>query len=546
MQSFLFYSFISIISVPLALSKQLTWENFLVFVSIGVTITTIIGIFCYLVSRLTNSYQKTLNVKQQQIFTLTLIAVVGVLRGYLLYFSTNLGGFNQPTSLLARLISSTATTVFWLTLFSIIVEDTKVFRNRYKNLVRSSILRLAQVNSSHESSQLSSRIHGEISEIEALLSKTFDEATQSAMNHKTMVLAAEQVRRTVEENIRPLSHRLWLRSASSLPSIRIFGAITAGLKNLSVQPVVPGALLALTSVFNLSSTFGWHRGLYGSFFIFFVYFLFYRYALQMIKNRSSGFLFLNILITFIPGFILSVIFFLSNKYIFNDDSGLLNFIYIVIFFLVACFSSTYTLTQSDRNHLISLMETNLLPSKIDDDEDSFVNESMASYLHNSLQSELLALSYQIEESAKDPNAENSRRLLEKLGSRINRSISDDFENFVERPLDRLSRIQTGWKGIAAISIEIPDHLLLDANRNFLIVQIIEEAITNAVRFSKSSEVNIVGRETLSGEIYIVIRNNGEAEQQTTTGMGTEWLDRFAAGNWTRTLSEKGTTLEITL
>ena len=178
--------------------------------------------------------------------------------------------------------------------------------------------------------------------------------------------------------------------------------------------------------------------------------------------------------------------------------------------------------------------------------DSFVNESMASYLHNSLQSELLALSYQIEESAKDPNTENARRLLEKLGSRINRSISDDFENFVERPLDRLSRIQTGWKGIAAISIEIPDHLLLDANRNFLIVQIIEEAITNAVRFSKSSEVNIVGRETLSGEIYIVIRNNGEAEQQTTTGMGTEWLDRFAAGNWTRTLSDKGTTLEITL
>ena len=479
--------------------------------------------------------------------TLLTIGVAGVFRGYLLYFSTELGGFEQPTSLVARLISSTATTLFWLTLFSVIVEDSRVFKDRYVSILRSSILRLAQSNPMIESTQLSTEIKGEISEIQVMLSKTLDLATQSAMNHQTMLLAAEQVRKTVEENIRPLSHRLWLRSASSLPSIRIWSAIVAGLRNLNVPPIGPAALLALTSVFNLTSTFGWHRGFYGAFWIFIIFHLFFKYALKYLHEHFQPSLFANILFMLIPGFILSEIFYLSNRFVFDDNSGLLNFIYIVIFFIVAAGSSTYKLTQSDRNLLIVMLEKNLLPSKgLVANEESIAAENMASFLHNSLQSELLALSYQIEESAKDPNSENARALLERLGSRINRSINDDFERFVEKPLDRLSRIQSAWKGIASIDIKIPEDLLLDPNRNFLIVQIIEEAITNAVRFSKSTHISVGGEKSVSGQIMITIHNDGLADYPGPSGLGTEWLDRFAAGNWSRTYAPTGTTLEITL
>ena len=513
----------------------------------GVTITALVGIFIYISNLSTKGYQKSLDSKQQRIFTLSLVALAGVLRGFLLYLSTDLGGFEQPTSLVARLISSTATTLFWLTLFSIAVEDARVFKDRYESLLRTSILRIAQAGISKESTQFSPELQEEISEIESLLSKTFDEATRSAMDHTTMMLAAMSVRKTIEENIRPLSHRLWLRSSSSLPAVRIRGTAIAGLKNLDVPPFVPAALLALTSVFNLTTSFGWQRGLYGSFFIFIVFNLFYQHAMPQLRKISSGTLVTNIAFTLIPGLLLSVIFFLSNKYLFNDDSGLLNFIYIVIFFIVACVASIYRLTQSDREHLLAMMEMKLLPSKMaQGDSESVINENMASYLHNSLQSELLALSYQFEESAKDPNSENSRALLEQLGSRINRSISEDFENFVEKPLDRLHRIQSAWMGIADVKIDIPDRYLVDSNRNFLIVQIIEEAISNAVRFSSSSEITVTGEESSNAQVKLVISNNGLAEIQTSSGLGTEWLDRFAAGKWTRTHAESGTVLEITL
>jgi hypothetical protein len=513
----------------------------------GVTITALVGIFIYVSNRSTKHFQNRLDPKQQQFFTLSLVTLAGVLRGLLLYLSTDLGGFEQPTSLLARLISSTATTLFWLTLFSIVVEDARVFRDKYESLVRTSILRIAQAGVSREKQQFSPELQEEISEIESLLSKTFDEATRTAMDHTTMLLAAMSVRKTIEENIRPLSHRLWLRSASSLPAVRIRGTAMAGLKNLDVPPFVPAALLALTSVFNLTTSFGWYRGIYGSIFIFLVFNLFYQNVMPSLRKISSGTLAINFAFTLIPGLVLSLIFYLSNKYLFNDDSGLLNFIYIVIFFIVACVASIYKLTQSDREHLLAMMERNLLPSKmVQGNSEGVINENMASYLHNSLQSELLALSYQFEESAKDPNSENSRALLEQLGSRINRSISEDFENFVEKPLDRLHRIQSAWRGIAEVKIDIPDRLLIDSNRNFLVVQIIEEAISNAVRFSNSSEISVIGQETSNAQIKVVISNNGLAEHQTSSGLGTEWLDRFAAGKWTRTHSESGTVLEITL
>jgi hypothetical protein len=213
--SFFLYSFISVISVPLALSKQLSWKNFLIFCYMGVTITALVGIFIYISNLSTKGYQKSLDSKQQRIFTLSLVALAGVLRGFLLYLSTDLGGFEQPTSLVARLISSTATTLFWLTLFSIAVEDARVFKDRYESLLRTSILRIAQAGISKESTQFSPELQEEISEIESLLSNTFDEATRSAMDHTTMMLAAMSVRKTNEENIRPLSHRLWLRISSS-------------------------------------------------------------------------------------------------------------------------------------------------------------------------------------------------------------------------------------------------------------------------------------------------------------------------------------------
>ena len=144
----------------------------------GVTITALVGIFIFVSNLSTKRFQNSLDPKQQQFFTLSLVTLAGVLRGFLLYLSTDLGGFEQPTSLLARLISSTATTLFWLTLFSIVVEDARVFRDRYESLVRTSILRIAQAGVSREKQQFSPELQEEISEIESLLSKTFDEATQ--------------------------------------------------------------------------------------------------------------------------------------------------------------------------------------------------------------------------------------------------------------------------------------------------------------------------------------------------------------------------------
>lgn len=513
----------------------------------GVTITAIIGVFVFLVNQTTRTFQKSLTFASQRVFTLLLIASAGALKGYLLFLSINLGGFMQPTNLLARIISSIATELFWLTLCSMIIEDARIFRRRFTSVLRASILKLAQGNPNGGLNLLPSEMQNEIKTIETILSRNLDAATSSVMDRNALILAAQQVRKTVEEKIRPLSHRMWLRSNTELPQVKLGATLRASIKEINVPPQATAGFLTLTTIFNLSATYGWIRGLYAATSLYLTLYFYFAHIAPRVKNAlgfSFGSGFINALA---PGFLLSVNFYLSNKYIFRDDSGILTFTYVPIIFLAVLFVSTYQLALSDRNRLLQLIEENLLGNFSDSaPHGDVVAGNVASYLHNSLQSELIALSYQIEESAKNPDSEESRALLERLGSRINRSISQDFEDFIEKPLDRLSKLESAWKGIACVDIQVLPKYLEDPANNFLIVQIIEEAVSNAVRHSNAKDIHVEAQDIEGHQLLLQISNDGTGQLSESRGIGTDWLDRYAAGKWSRTHSDNGTVLQIVL
>ena len=513
----------------------------------GVTITAIVGVFIYIVNFTTRSFQKTLNFQAQRIFTGLLISLAGALKGYLLYFSIDLGGFIQPTNLLARIISSVATELFWLTLCSLIIEDARIFRRRFTSVLRASILKLAQGNPNAGLNLLPMEMQSEIKVIETMLSRNLDAATSSVMDRNALIIAAQQVRNTVEEKIRPLSHRLWLRSNTELPQVKIGATLRASIKEVNVPPISTAGFLTLTTIFNLSASYGWIRGMYAAIFLFLTLYTYFEFLAPKVRVLCRSKIISGLVNALTPGLLLSIYFYLSNRYLFKDDSGIMTFTYVPIIFLAVVFVSTYQLAQSDRNRVLQLIEENLLGDLGDSTRHGdVVAGNVASYLHNSLQSELIALSYQIEESAKNPDSEESRALLERLGSRINRSISQDFEDFIEKPLDRLSKLESAWKGIAHVDIQISPQYLEDPASNFLIVQIIEEAVSNAVRHSHAKDIQIKAQDIDGHHLLLEISNDGAGQPSESTGLGTDWLDRYAAGKWSRTFSDKGTVLQIIL
>lgn len=478
---------------------------------------------------------------------LVIITVIGATRGVLLFYAFEIGGFQQPTDLHLRIITSTASTVFWLVAISMAIQDTRSYQRKYSNILKSSILRLAREDAGSQNGTWEMPLSDELQQIESTLNKTFDETIRSVVRRDSLLRAALKVRETVDELVRPLSHRLWVDHFDQAPKVKLWATILESIRFLKVQPLPISSFLALISVFNLTSDFGAVRGLIGAATVFSVSLFSFRFLALFLLDSSQGNFFLNFLYLLLPGMLLSTFIFFTNDLLYQNDTGLIAYTYVGLVLIVAVLSSTRELTRSDRWKLLKDLQNNLVTVKFSaNEETTHSSAEVASFLHNSLQSELLALSYQLEDVANNPDPLKTKKLLEQLGSRINRSISKDFDDFIEDPFSRLQKLTLAWRGIVAISLSNDDFARLKPNKAHLVVQITEEAISNAVRYAKAQSVSISIKQLSDGNVQLVIINDGQARTRGKSGLGTEWLEKYAAGKWSREVKDGRVTLELVL
>ena len=547
LKSFLLFSVISVTAVPLALVNQISLENLLLSFLIGVGITAATGLFLFVATQATRRILPLLSTVRLKLLTLSLIGLAGAFRGLLFYHSVVWLNFSQPSDLLERVITSTATTLFWLTLISVVVEENRQFKLRFESFFKIETVRRAHELSLVNPIPLSPEIRASLEEIEGVLNKTFDQTIRSSINREVLLLAGLQLRHTIDQKIRPLSHRLWIKERSIAPKTKFFTTLISGLRFLDVPPKLIANSLGLISLVNLSSTFGLVRGSVGAFTVYLVSLALFSFHKDFLKERFLGSIYPNLIFLLIPGLAIAFFQYLENLYVFGETSGVLSLVYVIITANLALLISAHSISIRDKESILEVINYGLKGAPgINIDSSRGNDAQVASFLHNSLQSELLALSYQLEESSKSPDSEATRALLEQLGSRINRSIKDDFESFVQTPLERLKKIQSAWRGIAEIRINFPTDPPTDELQNYLLVQIIEESISNAVRFSGATDVSIELSYSDENALILTIAANGSVGPQNPAGLGTEWLDLYAPGNWQRTFSESGSELRITL
>ena len=215
--------------------------------------------------------------------------------------------------------------------------------------------------------------------------------------------------------------------------------------------------------------------------------------------------------------------------------------------MAALLVSGFQLANRDREKLLHDIESLLMEHGPDSEiRRSYMSENVASYLHNSLQSELLAIAGQMESSAERLDSEELKNSLDRLALRINQPIKDGLDNFLGNPLARLNKLPGAWRGIANIEISIPEEVLSDHKRNILLVQCIEEAIANAVRHSKASNVQVKAQLLEDRRVRLSVINDGEPLKAEGLGIGSAWLDFHAPHSWTRRVFEGGTDLVVTL
>lgn len=543
-RSFALFAVASVLSLPLLNLGGGSRESALLL-GIGLGVTTLTGILVFTIAVATRKIRQELETLANNQLMLGLVFLIGVIRGCFTYFGLELSDLPQYAVLPIRLATSAVTTFLWLTLAIYLISMHEEFKREFDSFLQKSFSILSK-GKVIQPRKIPTDLAPEIQAIEFEIQKSFNLILQADLTSETLTSVTQQLRDCIETSIRPLSHRLWIQTGQIYPKVSIWALLKEGVNRQDFSIFTAVFFLLLLSSLNLTTAIGLSRALLALILIATVsslYFIIQRRVVPNIKNYLFIFKIFNLLF---PGLILGALFAVINQKVFSDDLGLLNLIFIPICFVVFLVASTIRLVRDDQKGFFEALEADLavrVPLQ-ENRHNAQSRKDVAAFLHNSVQSELLALSFHFEELAKDPQSAQSKAALEKLSSSLSSQISQNFANFNEKPNERLLALKTAWHGIVVVEFRSDISTLSDFPNAHAVVQIIEEAITNAVRAANATQIMISWSRYGSDHLRLLIIDNGLAKYTGPAGFGTRWLDEIAYGRWTRKEIGGRTVLEV--
>lgn len=537
-QGFLLFSPISILAFPVSVLIANPRANEIVAIASGIALT----IATYVVYKALTEFLKLLpSIPVIHYLAFFIIPfITGVLRGVSFYYLVDFLSLNQPSEFLNRIFSSAFTTTFWLILSNYVVSISRNFRFQYQSALHQYLLgsrnRSHPVALSPDSQEVLDNLQMRLaSSVEKYLDKS-DPASFRSLS----ALLTEQI----NDQIRPLSRRIFIRNLSEFPLVRYKELLRDALNNLDFSwklfylIITSLAVISNISIRSIQETF-WR-----CFFFLLplvIIMLIYRRVQKSLENDTImgniGFLFFaGIIPVLVSEYFVHVL-----KYSGNWVATLtISPVAPVIIYVLALLR----LTQQDRSMIIRMLEDSSkiqakqIPAEID-----MERASIASYLHNTLQSELMALSRQLEAAANEQDPQRSAELLQRVSSRVSRSIADDYREFAQSPRERLDAVIHSWQGILTINMKNAELLFIDQNKGSLIVQTIEEIATNISRYDMATNLEISAIKK-GDNLILEFQSNGQGKLVRSKGIGTAWLDRIAQSQWTIEKNKLGTLLTI--
>lgn len=382
----------------------------------------------------------------------------------------------------------------------------------------------------------------ELSLLQQSLRLTYSSASEAPGDVNKVRKAASEIKSQIDNALKPISQRLWVSSLYESPQFRFWSIIRHSIADLEFNAFFLLSIYGLTATVNYAVTLGLRtgivRGISGTLFLSAAEFL--RRKLKITSSKIQ--VAFNVLYLMLIGSLVNIVSTLStdslqwNKYlafylILAPEVGLL---------ILAI--SAISLALSDREQILTLLKQEVENLELTSGP---ANVQLASYLHNSLQSELTAIAAQFEQVATDPIEGRVEEVLERLLAVVQRSMSEDFKNYLETPDIRFSRILDSWNGIVEITSKVDPMIFNDDLRSTLFIQLAQEGIANAVRKGEASEISIDASYGEDG-LQVLMSNNGRFDDESKSGMGTSWLERFAISDWSITHSKGITLLKVEL
>ena len=543
-QTLLLFAPISVAAVPLAFAERMTREIFIDSLFIGLISTSLTILFGLGLVRIAekNLFGSWGNRRPVNLFLILIL--LGFFRGVAIYLGTDIMDLQQSVNRFSKILASVSSTLFWIYLLASFENALTDFRETIKDIWRRTIFLASLEKHGNQSVYVSEEVLAEYNTLVNSLQGIISVREDQVQDKSYFLSLSGQLREVIEESVRPLSHRIWLKNNTLIPRLNVLKYIVLTTNNLAKTLLSSGIALALISSFNLNTQFGITRSLSSVAIVLGVFF-----SLHFAGQKFLGHFFTTIpgkaFIVFAPGALISLCLYGANRFIFVDDLGAWNAFYLLltppIQIMVGSAISVRTDLVSLERELNSKLEKVLLR---EGGKAGLLDGEFASYLHNSIQSELMALSYQLERDEPDEKLGEKKEALARLHSRLKKGVEDDFNDFFESAVDRVSRLESAWRGIAQVEISIPAEILQREGVGFLVVQVIEESILNAVRFCKARKVSAYVKDLQASSFTLVVTNDGTPPSETGNGLGTKWLDAQFPEKWHREDLVDGSSLII--
>ena len=538
-KAFYFYIPASILAVPLIFWREDLPASIPQLLGLG-TLVTILTFLAY--SILVYASRKFAQNCFGMVGILTLL-LTGVFRGLLLSYTFNLIGYEDPISLIERVLTSIFNVSVWLGFGSILIENHRRFTRRYRAML-TQILVLKLRNSSDFQPGYS-YIEEHIVEMQVRLKSSIEEIRSATDISSPETALARKLRQEIDEELKPLNQRLWVKSAYSLPSLRfkeVLKTACTELKfNFHFTAWIFSGILVLNTIVLIGSAESLSYGLLS----YLSFYLLNELRMLLLKRFGNKLVILNSLFLIFIGFSVGLF---STGILellgFSHSYSAALFIAPILPVLIITVSFIQ-LALSDRNTLMAILSRQSKDLN-EDYMEKLSRGNAASYLHNSLQSELTSLAIQLDSISQNPDPLRSEVVSQKIDSFISRSRREDFRDFLETPDLRLKRIIESWEGIASIALSLDPMVLEDPSRASLVVQLIQESVANAIRSGHANKIEITGA-FVKEAIKITVSDNGRAPiGNSKRGVGSEWIDSIAVTEWTLERSDSGSVLTVEL
>jgi signal transduction histidine kinase len=551
LRSFLIFSIFGPLGVAITIPQgEITLAQRGVWLFIGVVSEIALGLFMLFVGyALLPSIQKR---ARPLIKILALLAIGGALRGVIINLMPDLFALDDPVNIFLRAFNSAVTVTIAIAAIGFIAEGQERYIQEYQDLYRRFLLlkRERQIYVTTKPAERLSEVSNYIDKVTATLKGKLASLDESEISEEDAASVAEDIKQIIEKKIRPLSHRLWLDRSSHVLRFRLsrllldallakqLPYIAISLFFFSVHFIgiaIPGGLIVASAASAAATC---------TFFVI----LFLEDVLRDRHIVLGDWLHpvVLVLIGVIPSTIT-----MELIELFGDTRP-----NAYIFWLLSVMNPLFTIAITlinqifnDRAKILELLDKSVTDDLLEEhlhtlakiNQDSLI----ATYLHGSLQAELTAIALQLQQAAKSGDSIGVRKMVKMAQIVINRDISEDFTSHELSPLDKLNEFARAWLGIAEIKISLSDTDLYSIDFLSDVSQLVEEAVSSAVRFGLATSVEVKGQRE-GNYFHLTISDNGKNVGTGAQGLGSRILDELAPELWKRKFMDHGVILDIHL